>query len=328
MIFCMQGLIYTGSHDNFIRAYHPGSVNPLFEEEAHADTVSCFFVSPVTGTLLSGSWDMTAKVWVDNLKPVMTLKGHEAAVWAVAILPRNGLMVTGGADKRLILWQAGQAKKKLDSAHAQAVRDIAVISEDTFISGSNDATLKVWRVKIDGAAVDAELLKSLEVPSNNFIYTMSVLSGADNTWAVAGENSGVMVFSEGACQQVLQVPAISVWKVTELPNKDIAAACSDGKIWIFTRDAGRKAPADMMSVYEGELAKFKRPAQTELQGIKTEDLPTPSALLAKGKRDGQTKMVRDGEKISVHSWSEGEIRHIKYLHVVPCTSNLKMGNLK
>ena len=309
-----QGLIYTGSNDNFIRAYHPGSVNPMFEEEAHADTVSCFFVSPVTGTLLSGSWDMTAKVWVDNLKPVMTLKGHEAAVWAVAILPRNGLMVTGGADKRVILWQAGQAKKKLESAHTQAVRDIAVISEDTFISGSNDATLKVWRVKIDGSNVDAELLKTLDAPSNNFIYTMCVLGGAANMWAVAGENSGIMVFSEGSCQQVLQVPAISIWKVTELPNKDIAAACSDGKIWIFTKDLGRKAPADMVTVYEGELAKFKRPAQTELQGVKMEDLPAPSALLAPGKRDGQTKMVNEGGVVTVHSWSEGKMKsHVKSL---------------
>ena len=141
----------------------------MFEEEAHADTVSCFFVSPATGTLLSGSWDMTAKVWVDNLKPVMTLKGHEAAVWAVAILPQNGLMVTGGADKRVILWQAGQAKKTLQDAHSQAVRDIAVVAEDTFISGSNDATVRVWRVKIDGGRVDAELQQTLDVPSNNFV---------------------------------------------------------------------------------------------------------------------------------------------------------------
>ena len=139
------------------------------------------------------------------------------------------------------------------------------------------------------------------------IYTLSVLSGADSMWAVAGENSGVMVFRKGACEQVLQVPAISIWKVTELHNKDIAAACSDGKIWIFTKDPGRKAPADMISVYEGELAKFKRPAQTELQGIKMEDLPGPNALLAPGKRDGQTKMVKEGSDVTVHSWSQGEI---------------------
>ena len=38
------------------------------------------------GTIISGSWDCTAKVWI-NRKCTMTLKGHSFAVWAVAILP-------------------------------------------------------------------------------------------------------------------------------------------------------------------------------------------------------------------------------------------------
>jgi phospholipase A-2-activating protein len=243
-----QGLIYTGSHDKYIRAYHPGSVNALFEMEGHGDTVSAIFVSPKTGTLISGSWDKTAKVWVDQLKPVMTLNGHEAAVWAVAILPRNGLMVTGSADKQIILWQAGQPKVKVPSAHSQAVRDVAVLSDDTFISGSNDSTVKVWRVTIDDNDVKMNCLHTLETPNDNFVYTMSVLSagGEDNAWVVGGEGSGIMVFKEGKISQELQVPAISIWKVIELPNGDIAAGCSDGKIWLFTRDPNRKAPDDLM----------------------------------------------------------------------------------
>ncbi len=245
----MQGLIYTGSHDNHIRAYSPGSANPLHEFEAHSDTVSCLFVSPTTGTLLSGSWDTTAKVWVDPLKAVMTLKGHEAAVWGAAILPRNGLMVTCGADKRIILWQTGQPKVKLDNAHSQAVRDVAVCSDDTFVSASNDSKLKVWRVAVDGAGkVSANCLRTLETPNDGFLYSMSVLTvgGEDNAWAVGGENSGVMVFKEGEISQVLQIPAISIWKVVELPNGDIAAGCSDGKIWIFSKDPSRKASDDVM----------------------------------------------------------------------------------
>ncbi len=65
-----------------------------------------------------------------------------------------------------------------------------------------------------------------------------------------------------------------------------------------------------------ELSKFKRPAQTELDGVKTEDLPGPSALLAPGRRDGQTKMVRDGDTITVHSWSESEQKWTKIGDVV------------
>lgn len=60
-------------------------------------------------------------------------------------------------------------------------------------------------------------------------------------------------------------------------------------------------------MYESELEKFKRPAVTELQGVNPADLPGPNALLAAGKRDGQTKMVKDGDIISVYSWSEGRM---------------------
>ena len=70
------------------------------------------------------------------------------------------------------------------------------------------------------------------------------------------------------------------------------------------------------SVYEVELSKFQRPAQTELEGINPADLPGPNALLAPGKRDGQTKMIKDGEVISVHSWSESEQKWSKIGDVV------------
>ena len=36
----------------------------------------------------------TAKVWI-NGKEVMNLKGHDAAVWTVKMLPDKGLMLSG-----------------------------------------------------------------------------------------------------------------------------------------------------------------------------------------------------------------------------------------
>lgn len=41
--------------------------------------------------------------------------------------------------------------------------------------------------------------------------------------------------------QSLPIPAISVWKVVCLPNGDIAAGASDGKVWIFTSNSKRFA---------------------------------------------------------------------------------------
>ncbi len=82
--------------------FSPASSTPLHAEEgAHAGCVASLFVSPATGTLLSASWDCTAKVWVgDKMKHIMTLEGHENSVWAAGILPETGVMVTASADTR------------------------------------------------------------------------------------------------------------------------------------------------------------------------------------------------------------------------------------
>lgn len=36
--------------------------------------------------------------------------GHEAAVWAVGIMPEQGFMLTGSADKTIKLWRAGRCE--------------------------------------------------------------------------------------------------------------------------------------------------------------------------------------------------------------------------
>ena len=69
-----QGLIITGSHDNMIHAYTLDSLSPVFKLAGHSDTVCCL-ASGKFGTLISGSWDKTARVWL-NQKCVMTLQGR------------------------------------------------------------------------------------------------------------------------------------------------------------------------------------------------------------------------------------------------------------
>lgn len=42
---------------------------------------------------------------------LILFQGHTAAVWAVAILPEQGLMLSGSADKTIKLWKAGRCEK-------------------------------------------------------------------------------------------------------------------------------------------------------------------------------------------------------------------------
>ena len=114
-----EGLIYTGSNDSRIRAYVPHKTSPDHELQGHSANVASLFVSK-NQTLLSSSWDTTARVWL-NQKTVMTLKDHEAAVWCGVILSEVGVMVTGAADGMLKVWKAGACKATV-KAHSQSIR--------------------------------------------------------------------------------------------------------------------------------------------------------------------------------------------------------------
>lgn len=87
-------------------------------------------------------------------------------MWAVLILPEQGLMLSGSADKTIKLWKAGRCDRtftgwcerrlslhrrlicRRDSAagHEDCVRGLAVISGAEFFSCSNDMSVRRWLV--------------------------------------------------------------------------------------------------------------------------------------------------------------------------------------
>ena len=337
-----HGLIYTGCLDGLIRAFEPQTSDIHHTLEGHSGAVASIFVS-ANKTLLTGSWDKTARVWL-NEKSVTTLKGHEGAVWCAVILPNVGIMVTGSADSSLRLWKGGHCKNIVKSIHTQAVRDLGVISSNRIVSCSNDGQIILWKVE-EGEGneeVKANVLTKFE--DSDYVYSLSVFNIFENMpgWVSSGENTGIKIFEEdGKLNQTLSVPAQSVWCVTVLYNGDIAAGCSDHRIYIFSKDSERIASDDRILLYEAELKEFTKSLNAvtngtgvsglpeEVGGVKVCDMPIgPEALTNPGRRDGQTKMVKwpKENKITAHSWSEGEQKWTLLGDVVGNNDNVKTSS--
>ncbi|XP_028835097.1 phospholipase A-2-activating protein [Denticeps clupeoides] len=300
-----RGLIATGGNDNNVCVFSLDRPDPLYVLKGHKNTV-CSLSAGKFGTLLSGSWDTTAKVWLGD-KCMMTLQGHSAAVWAVVILPEQGLMLTGSADKTIKLWKAGKCEQTF-TGHEDCVRGLAVVSDVEFFSCSNDASIRRWMVS--GECVQ------VYYSHTNYIYSLAVFPNGQD-FVSTGEDRTLRIWKKGDCVQTIRLPAQSVWCCCVLPNGDIVAGASDGIIRVFTESEERVASAQDLQAFEDELSKATIDPKTgDLGDIKMEDLPGREHLNEPGNRDGQTRLIKEGGHVEAYQWSMSESRWIKIGDVV------------
>uniref|UniRef100_A0A8C5LQ62 Phospholipase A-2-activating protein n=1 Tax=Leptobrachium leishanense TaxID=445787 RepID=A0A8C5LQ62_9ANUR len=300
-----SGMIATGGNDHNICVYHLDSPNPLYVLKGHKNTV-CSLSCGKFGTLLSGSWDTTGKVWL-NEKCMMTLQGHTAAVWAVKILPEQGLMLTASADKSIKLWKAGRCEKTY-LGHEDCVRGLATLSDVEFLSCSNDASVRRWQIT-------GECLQ-VYYGHTNYIYSICLIPNSQD-FVTTSEDRSVRIWRGGECSQTIRLPAQSVWCCCILENGDIVVGASDGIIRVFTKSPNRTANLEEIQAFEEELSQATIDPKTEdLGDIKVEDLPGKEHLAEPGTKDGQTRLVNSDGKVEAYQWSAIESRWMKIGDVV------------
>lgn len=298
------GFIITGSHDKTIRIYLPDQTEPINIIKNHQDAVCKLRTGKKEGTFLSSSWDMSAKVWNlnDLSKPQLNLLGHTAAVWCVADLS-SGLYVTGSADKLVIIWTSdGSIQHKL-TGHTDCVRDISTINNNEFLTCANDATVRHWNASL-GTCLGTYC------GHENYIYSIVAFENGTSIFT-AGEDRTLRIWNNSELSQTITLPTQSVWCIALLPDGDVVTGSSDGIVRIFTCNPEQYAEPEVLQKFEQEVASVKLNAQQELGGIKVKDLPDAKALLQPGQRDGQTKIINDGDAIRAYSWSQNEQSWIK-----------------
>ncbi|KAI8834302.1 WD-40 repeat-containing protein [Chytridium lagenaria] len=296
-----NGLIVTGGSDKLINVYDMTQKNPLYTLIGHSDTVCALATSGTT--IVSGSWDKTARVWV-NFSETHVLQGHEQAVWAVLPIA-SGAVLTGSADKTIKMWDGGKCIKTF-KGHTDAVRGLAYISENEFLSASNDSSLKLWNL-------NGTCLKEL-FGHSSFVYSIDVLPSGD--YISGGEDRSVRIWNGiGGTESVQDIlmPCTSIWGVKALPNGDIACACSDGQVRIFTTESSRFADAETTEAFEKGVSEFAISScsdKARYMAFKT------SPLIFISGRKGQVVMIKNNGSIEAHQWSDTDAIWVKVGTVV------------
>ncbi|XP_054161427.1 phospholipase A-2-activating protein-like [Oppia nitens] len=302
-----ETFIFVGSNDSNIYCYSLENSEPIYKLQDHSGTVCALSVNNERALVVSGSWDQTCRVWKEK-KCEAVLVGHEAAVWSTAVIGEH--VLTGSADKTIKLWKLVPNVECIItmSGHTDCIRGLSVISDTEFISCSNDASIRLWNIK-------GEIVREF-YGHENYIYSIANITGG-HEFASCSEDRTVRIWNnnDSKDKQTIPLPATTLWSITRLSNNDLAIGSSTGKIYIFTRDDKLKAKPEELKLLEEELAKSTLHV-SDIGDIKVSELPTADTLLMPGTKDGQTKLVKDGDKVTVHNWDATKQQWIKIGDVV------------
>lgn len=285
------GYVVTGGQDTVINVFSleaDAKSEPVYSLLGHTENVCTLDARP-DGTIISGSWDRTARVW-KQFQAALELKGHEQAVWA-ALAIEDDQYLTGSADKTIKLWKGSKTLRTF-TGHSDVVRGLARIPDIGFASCSNDSEVRVW-------TFEGDIVYNLS-GHTSFVYSLAVLPSGDIV--SSGEDRTARVWKSGEVSQTIVHPAISVWTVAVMPNGDIVTGSSDGVVRVFSEAEERWAKDADLKAYDEAVARQALPTQ-QVGDVKKSDLPGLEALGQQGRKDGQNLMIRNNDKVEVYQWS-------------------------
>uniref|UniRef100_A0A7S1XE35 Phospholipase A-2-activating protein n=1 Tax=Compsopogon caeruleus TaxID=31354 RepID=A0A7S1XE35_9RHOD len=238
-------------------------------------------------------------------------------------------VLTGSADLSIRMWDRySGACLTTNAVHKGPVRGLVVLPRLYLASASNDGTMLISIINQESAQIQ-KVAEIRDVHLGHFIYTLSgKKEGNDYLMASGGEdrrlvltrilNSGVDEFA----QEILHPGTI--WSVMYLPDGDIATACSDGTIRLFSTQRERLSSEQEKSEFES-LASSQNISQDKVDVSKFENAAI--ALQEPGSKDGEQRVVRRGDSAEVHRWSASSSMWEKVGDVVGNPAMTPKGNV-
>jgi len=143
--------LYSGSWDHTIQIWDvesKKSVATILKEHTdgkvtggHTNCISALTVTP-TGTLISGSYDNTIKIWGSDHRCRKTLMGHSN--WIYCLATDGTRIFSGSRDNTIKVWdlQTGTMINSI-GGHTDYVTSLA-IADGVLVSGSMDHSIRSW----------------------------------------------------------------------------------------------------------------------------------------------------------------------------------------
>ncbi|CAN5543283.1 NB-ARC domain-containing protein [soil metagenome] len=193
---CDGTLVVSGSTDKTARVWHVQTGQLLHTLLGHDATVTTVAFSPDGAILATGSHDQTVRLWNWHAEQVLhILRGHAGSVVTIVFSPcplawcglSRSVFVSGSLDQTLGIWDAhsGEQLGSLTGHSAPVISAVFSANGALLISGSDDQTIRVWKMGEPGSGVQAIDRQEQMVVCGQTIRVLYGHYGVVNALAVA-----------------------------------------------------------------------------------------------------------------------------------------------
>ncbi|XP_057971325.1 U3 snoRNP-associated protein-like EMB2271 isoform X2 [Malania oleifera] len=134
----------SGGLDRHVHLWDTRTQEHIQAFPGHRGPVSCLTFRLGTTELFSGSFDRTIKIWnAEDRTYINTLFGHQSEVLSIDCLRKERLL-TVGRDRSMQLWKVPEESRLVFRAPASSLECGCFISNDEFLSGSDDGSIELW----------------------------------------------------------------------------------------------------------------------------------------------------------------------------------------
>jgi WD40 repeat protein len=217
--------------DGVIRLWNVGTGATSTELSGHSRRVFAVCFAPDGLRLASASEDGSARVWDLASGECVAVLRHPLRVNGVAWTGDGSVLATVSADAILRLWNPvdGRLAREL-FGHRDAVWSVTRLSADNFLSGSADATARVWESRDRTEPI-------MPCGSEAGVGVRGVACSANGRLAAAATAQGrVRIWDLKTCRAHRDMPPVRgrVNAVDFSPTEDVvAAACGDGSARLY-----------------------------------------------------------------------------------------------